>query len=221
MLKKYKQVIQKEELSAFYMPIDSCETIDINKNIDLKDFNNYFEEIKSSNERTKHDCELSKFLFDAITEAEVSEIELNDLRFWQWVALNPLRHYSLWRWDIESDESNTKSNRFLGAGGVTGFSENSASRLFFPIFSLNSAPDSENLIQHFWSNTQIELSISQSVLSLNPKIFAAAVRATQNVDSRNLTDGVKDIIVDLNLSSGSTLLDIMEEDEIEKLMIHD
>ena len=116
---------------------------------------------------------------------------------------------------------NQKANRFLGSGGVGGFSNNSASRLFFPVAALKTDPDAKSLIEHFWSNTQIELSISQSILSLNPKIVIAATRATQGIGSSNVTDAVNDVMVSLNLSSGSTLLDIMEEDEITALMEHE
>jgi hypothetical protein len=221
MLQKYKKILEKDDLEPLYTPNNLCEVISLDKPLNLDKFNHAFDKVKDTKERTKHDHELSKLLHAAIIESDVPENELTDLRMWQWIALNPLREYSLWRWDIASDELNKKAIRFLGAGGVTGFSNHSASRLFFPVHILSQAPDAEQLIEHFWSNTQIELSIAQSVLSLNPKIFIAATRATKGISTSNITKVVNNSIVSLNLSSGSTLLDIMEEDELAAIMSTD
>jgi hypothetical protein len=221
MLKKYNKILDREDLNTSYSPNSACGTIDLDQTLNLNHFNDYFDKVKETNETTKHDEHFSKLLYEAIIESKIPDTNFNDLRLWQWIALNPLREYTLWRWGIESDESNKKSIRFLGAGGVTGFSNNAASRLFFPALSISEAPDAEDLLKYFWSNTQIELSISQSILSLNPKIFIAAVRATQGIETTNLTRVVSDVIVSLNLSSGSTLLDIMEEGEITALMKQD
>ena len=221
MLKIYQNILQTDDLDPFYRPKSSIEVFDLELSIDLKNFNTTFSKVKKTRELTKHDAVLSSLLYEAVIQSELRQNYISDLRLWQWIALNPLREYVLWRWDIETDELNQKANRFLGSGGVGGFSNNSASRLFFPVAALKTDPDAKSLIEHFWSNTQIELSISQSILSLNPKIVIAATRATQGIGSSNVTDAVNDVMVSLNLSSGSTLLDIMEEDEITALMEHE
>jgi len=213
MSKYYEKKISPSSLELGFDSIEHLTGIDTGVNIDFKEFNEYFYSIKDDESVTIHDFIFSKLIYEAITSSGLDKKYTHDLRFWQWICLNEIKEYCLWRWKI-NEESPKKLDRFLGSGGVTGFSKNSASRLYFPAKGLMEEGDGEVLLEDFWSLTQKELSISQSTLSINPKIFIALVKATKGLN----TSETNKAIVKLNLLKSNLFLDIMDESEILELI---
>ena len=209
MSKYYEKKISPSTLELGFNSIEHLIGNDTGVNIDFKEFNEYFHSIKEDESVTIHDFIFSKLIYEAITTSGLDKKYTHDLRFWQWVCLNEIKEYCLWRWKI-NEESPKKLDRFLGSGGVTGFSKNSASRLYFPAKGLMEEDEGEVLLEDFWSLTQKELSISQSTLSINPKIFIALVKATKGLN----TGETNKAIVKLNLLKSNLFLDIMDESEI-------
>ena len=214
MSKYYSNKIQPSSLEISFDAASSFETSETGVNINFNDFNNYFKDVKNGDGSvTIHDFKLSELIYEAILSSGLDKKFYYDLRFWQYVCLNEIKDYCLWRWKIDED-SPSKIERLIGAGGVTGFSKNSASRLFFPADCLLREVNGKELLEDFWSLTQNELSISQSTLSINPKIFVAMVKATNGLDGA----ATKNAVVKLNLLKTSLFLDIMDEDEILSLI---
>lgn len=213
MTKYYLQKILESSLEKGFNEIDNEETNETGFNINFSEFKNYFNEIKNEEKNSEHDFMFSKLIFHAIEDSNLDKKFTHDLRFWQWICINEIREYIFWRWNINED-SPSKYPRFLGAGGVTGFSKNSASRLYFPAASLLNKDDGEDLLKEFWKFTQKELSISQSTLSINPKIFYAIAKATKNLNG----DETKAFIIQLNFLKSNLFLDLMDENEISNLV---
>lgn len=213
MSKYYEQKILESSLEQGFDNISGATTLETGFNINFSRFNEYFNKVKNDEKYSEHDHMFSKLILDAIQESNLDKKFTYDLRFWQWVCINEIREYVLWRWGIDEDSPKNFA-RFLGAGGVTGFSKNSASRLFFPAANLLGKDDGDNLLKEFWKYTQKELSISQSTLSINPKIFYAIAKATKNLNG----DETKDFIIHLNFLKSNLFLDIMDEDEISNLV---
>ncbi len=209
MTKFYEKKISPSTLELGFDSLGHLTEIDTKESVDFSEFNEYFDSIKNDESVTVHDFIFSKLIYKAISNSKLDTKHTFDLRFWQWVCLNEIKEYCLWRWKINAD-SPKKLDRFLGSGGVTGFSKNSASRLYFPAKGLLAEDDGENLLEDFWALTQKELSISQSTLSINPKIFLALVKATKGLN----TGDTNKAIVKLNLLKSNLFLDIMDESEI-------
>jgi hypothetical protein len=209
MTKYYEKKIPQSVLELGFDSIAHLKEIDIKETVDFSEFNDYFNTVKDDESVTVHDFIFSQLIYKAISNSKLDNKYTFDLRFWQWVCLNEIKEYCLWRWKINAD-SPKKLDRFLGSGGVTGFSKNSASRLYFPAKGLLVENGGESLLEDFWSLTQKELSISQSTLSINPKIFLALVKATKGLN----TGDTNKAIVKLNLLKSNLFLDIMDESEI-------
>lgn len=213
MSKYYKKKISEFDLEQGFNNLDSFEILDTGVEIDFDEFTSYFQSVANDDSVTAHDFNFSMLIYEAISKSKLDKKFTHDLRFWQWICLNKIKEYCLWRWKID-EEMPKKLNRFLGSGGVTGFSINSASRLYFPADGLLKEHDGESLLKDFWSLTQKELSISQSRLSINPKIFIALVKATKGLN----TSETNKAIVKLNLLDSNTFLDLMDESEIISLI---
>ena len=213
MSKYYKKKISEYDLEKGFNSLDSFEALETGVEIDFNEFNTFFRSVENDDSVTVHDFNFSVLIHGAISKSKLDKKFTHDLRFWQWICLNKIKEYCLWRWKID-EEMPKKLNRFLGSGGVTGFSINSASRLYFPADGLLKENDGESLLKDFWSLTQKELSISQSRLSINPKIFIALVKATKGLNTAETNKA----IVKLNLLDSNTFLDLMDEAEIIKLI---
>ena len=213
MTKYYEKKISPSILELGFTSIQSHSTLETGATVNFNAFNDYFNSVKEDDSVTIHDFTFSKLIYEAITKSELDKKYTFDLRFWQWICLNEIKEYCLWRWKI-NEEAINKLDRFLGSGGVTGFSKNSASRLYFPAEGLLNEDQGEELLKDFWSLTQKELSISQSTLSINPKIFVALVKATKGLN----TSDTNKAIVKLNLIKSNQFLDIMDESEILELI---
>tara|TARA_B100000780_G_C21122797_1_gene454975 strand:- start:637 stop:1308 length:672 start_codon:yes stop_codon:yes gene_type:complete len=217
MTKYYEKRVTEFEIDSDLKVKNLINEIETGVSIDFTNFNKYFESKRGTKRRSDLDCELSNIIYEAISKSKLDQKFIYDLRFWQWVCLNPLKEYCIWRWDISLELPEIhKPERFLGAGGVTGFSKNSASRLYIPAsilineIEIKDLEDGNNLFESFWSNQQKELSICQSVLSMNKNVFIAAVRAADGLD----TEEIKSLMVELNFLSSSSFLDIMSHEEI-------
>lgn len=213
MSKYYQEKVLGSSLEGGFESIASNVTLETGFNINFSDFNSYFSEVKNEEKRSDHDYMFSKLIFSALEDSNLDKRFTFDLRFWQWISINEIREYVLWRWNINEDSLN-KLERFLGAGGVTGFSTNSASRLYFPAASLLGKDDGDNLLKEFWKYSQKEQSISQSTLSINPKIFYAIAKATKNLNGNE----TKAFIIQLNFLKSNLFLDLMDENEISNLV---
>ena len=210
--------------------VDIREAININKidcdgAINLKSFEEKFSEYQAKDvkqrERAKTDIDFSMLIYKAIAKSDLEERFYYDMRFWQWLCLNDLQEYILWRWDINNENpKRTQYRRFIGAGGVSGFSYNSIARLFIPANILLKERDGKSLLKKFWENQQAELQISQCADVLNNKVFVAATRSV--VDELkaggDVTDRIKQKIVKLNALKKSSFLDTLEEAQIIDLM---
>lgn len=209
MTKLYEKKVTPNSLENGLNIEESYATIDTGVKIDFTEFNDFFDTVKDDESIQKHDYDFSKLIFKAISKSGIENKYLYDLRFWQWITLNEIKEYCLWRWKI-NEEAPTKLNRFLGAGGVTGFSINSASRLYFPAVAIMQDSKGDELLKDFWTLTQKELSISQSALSIDPKIYIALVKATKGMKG----EAISKTISKLNLLGTSYFLDLMDIEEI-------
>tara|TARA_B100000787_G_scaffold71188_1_gene52320 strand:- start:508 stop:1179 length:672 start_codon:yes stop_codon:yes gene_type:complete len=215
--KYYEKCLTEFNLNSDFSMKSSINEIETGANINFTDFNKFFEANKNIKQQSKLDMQFSELLYKAISTSNLDQKFVYDFRFWQWICLNPLREFCIWRWDIdlESDVIQTPE-RFLGGGSVTGFSKNSASRLYFPASILINEPkvsglkDGATLFESFWKKQQKELSICQSILSMDKNIFIAAVRAADGLS----TEEIKRLMADLNFRSSSTFLDVMSHEEI-------
>jgi hypothetical protein len=213
MSKYFKNKISEHDLEQGFNNLDSFKALETGVEINIDEFNGYLKSVMNDESVTIHDYNFSVLIHEAILKSKLDKKFTHDLRFWQWICLNKIKEYCLWRWKID-EEMPKKLNRFLGSGGVTGFSINSASRLYFPANGLLKESDGESLLKDFWSLTQKELSISQSRLSINPKIFIALVKATKGLNTAETNKA----IVKLNLLDSNTFLDLMDESEIIRLI---
>ena len=213
MSKYFKNKISKHDLEQGFNNLDSFKVLETGVEINFDEFNGYLKSVVNDDSVTIHDYNFSVLMHEAISKSKLDKKFTHDLRFWQWICLNKIKEYCLWRWKID-EEMPKKLNRFLGSGGVTGFSINSASRLYFPANGLLKERDGESLLKDFWSLTQKELSISQSRLSINPKIFIALVKATKGLNTAETNKA----IVKLNLLDSNTFLDLMDESDIIRLI---
>ncbi|MDA7786648.1 DUF6339 family protein [Gammaproteobacteria bacterium] len=213
MSKYFKNKISEHDLEQGFNNLDSFKVLETGVEINFDEFNGYLKSVVNDDSVTIHDYNFSVLMHEAISKSKLDKKFTHDLRFWQWICLNKIKEYCLWRWKID-EEMPKKLNRFLGSGGVTGFSINSASRLYFPANGLLKERDGESLLKDFWSLTQKELSISQSRLSINPKIFIALVKATKGLNTAETNKA----IVKLNLLDSNTFLDLMDESDIIRLI---
>lgn len=220
MSKYYERRLSEFDLNPDITLNKDINSIETGVNIDFTDFIKLFEKNKQvTSKRAKADLDIffSEIIYKAIKDSKLNQKFIFDLRFWQWISINPLKEYCIWRWDINTNSAELQNSpRFIGGGGVTGFSKNTISRLYIPAGILineniaENLKDGDSLFQSFWSNQQKELSICQSVLSMNKDIFIAAVRC---VDGLN-TNEIKRLIADLNFRSSSYFLDAMNHEEI-------
>ena len=223
MTKYYEKKITEFDLNPDISLKHEINSIETGSEVDFSDFINFFDNNKDKKikkAKASLDINFSELIYNAIKESKLDKKFIYDLRFWQWICLNPLNEYCIWRWDVDIESTEPeKTVRFLGGGGVTGFSRNSISRLYIPAEMLiNEAnvkdlKDGNNLFESFWDNQQKELSICQSILSMNKDIFIAAVRCADGLN----TNEIKSMMVELNFRSSSYYLDVMNHEEIFKL----
>jgi hypothetical protein len=220
MSKYYERRLSEFDIDPKIIINKEINCIETGAAIDFSDFINLFDKnkhITSNVAKANLDISFSEVIYRSIKESKLSQKFIYDLRFWQWICINPLKEYCIWRWDIDTSSNEPqKSARFIGGGGVTGFSKNTISRLYIPAELLINEPSTEDLVdgdslfQSFWSNQQKELSICQSVLSMNKDIFIAAVRCVDGLDTKEISR----LVADLNFRSSSYFLDAMSHEEI-------
>ena len=211
--KKLSSDVDLNDLSALNNPaiLDS-----VNSSADFSKFHDYLKECKSKKIKpADSDLKFSKIIYKILySELSIAKSLEGDIRFWQWLAVVPLRDYVFWRWGIEheSDGEYTDQHykRFLGQGGAGGYSWQSISRLYFPA-KLILEENSEDLLKSFWSLQQKEQSIAQNEQAFNPNVFIALVKAVENVTDG---DAVTEMIRKISGLNGAICFDYLQEDEI-------
>ena len=188
----------------------------INASVNLSEFLDYLEECKSDNIKpADSDLQFSKIIYKIFSpQLSIANSLEGDIRFWQWLAVVPLRDYVFWRWSIEYEVDGKYTDqhykRFLGQGGAGGYSWQSISRLYFPA-KLILAENNEDLLKSFWSLQQKEQSIAQNEQAFNPNVFVALVKAVENVTDGN---AVNEMIRKISGLNGAICFDYLGEEEI-------
>lgn len=160
------------------------------------------------------DVAIARELYDAVLKSQIKSSFCTDMRFWQWVSLNPMQEYVKWRWSIDLENKPSHYSRFLGTGGIRGLSQNAISRIYTPAALLLPEVDGVELLESLFDKAQKELSIFQSESCLNRRVLIAVVKATKGKNQRES----KNTIMKLNALKYTKCFEVMTEDEILDLL---
>lgn len=216
--KRIKKKLIQSDLEPGLVLSSNTKLIDYDFSIDLNIFLDHFKSIKQKSDfkPANSDYEFSKILYDSLINSGATDAEFYDMRFWQWISLEQLYEYCIWRWNIDvNDTKPSHGAKVLGGGGVGGFSLNSISRLFIPAKILLNEPDGDILLKSFFEIQQKEQSISQSTLAVNSNVFISIVKATVGLDTQQTVRAISR----LNARKIGICIDAMSSDEISKLAL--
>lgn len=211
--KYYKNRLKDQDFSGINLNSE-LELVECGAKIDLSKFKKLHQTLSSKSTGPESDFEFSQLIHKIIVDSGLAQNFYYDLRFWQWLSLE-LKDYVIWRWSIDEIEpKKSHVRRFIGGGGNTGFSLNSLSRLFIPAHVLLKDKSGKKLLQGFWDNQQIELSVSQCADTINDEIFIGATKATINCSTKDINKK----IIKLNAIKSSMFLDNIPSEDFVKLL---
>ena len=128
--KRLKKKLTKSDLDPGLVMAANANTLDYDFSVNFDKFRNFFDSVKTQKDLkpADYDFEFSKILYDSLVNSGATDAEFYDMRFWQWVSLDQLFEYCVWRWNIDiNDVKSSHYAKVLGGGGVGGFSLNSIS----------------------------------------------------------------------------------------------
>ena len=196
----YKEALVNQDYQQWMDNPNSFETEDTGHAVDI---NPFLKEIKKIKKDKKFDKLSQRPSSDGIL-AEVAHKTflklpgslLTDNRLWQWITLNLLYEYSVWRWDLTDDrikEKPTLKRHLFSGTGVDGLSRNSIARLVVPCQDLVLPGGDYSLVKILFQNQQTEQSLSQSLQSMNPNFFRAMVNSVSGLTGPEVREKVKKI----------------------------
>ena len=216
--KRLKKKLTKSDLDPGLVMAANANTLDYDFSVNFDKFRNFFDSVKTQKDLkpADYDFEFSKILYDSLVNSGATDAEFYDMRFWQWVSLDQLFEYCVWRWNIDiNDVKSSHYAKVLGGGGVGGFSLNSISRLFIPAKILLKESDGDALLKSFFNIQQKEQSISQSTLAINSSVFISIVKATENLNTNQTVRAISR----LNARKSGMCIDAMTSEEIADLAL--
>ena len=210
----FKKTLTKKDIPGATFPsedfLESCGV-----DVDFTYIQSMVTEAKEKEFSKEHiDFALALKLHDMLIASKINTSFFTDMRFWQWVCLGPMNEYVHWRFSIDLEKTPSHYVRFLGTGGIGGFSRNAVSRIFIPAYYLLPEIDGKELLESLFEKAQKELSIFQNEACLNPTILVAMVKATRN---KNQAETQK-IISNFNDLKASKCFDFMSQEEILELL---
>ena len=156
---------------------------------------------------------------------------LTDMRMWHWLCVirYPNIPWLRWRGSIPVDpedgftvgtgKKHVPSLRFLGTSSINGHGRNTFSRLFFAADRMMDKSESDyTLVKKLFTSQELHLGLSDREFGLIPKINRVLTeKLVELPDSK-----VRIAIRKLNSLGGSICLDLLSEEQLEKLIdIHD
>ena len=110
------------------------------------------------------------------------------------------------------------SVRFLGTASINGHGRNTFARLFFAAERLIGRAGSDyDLVRRLFSSQELHLGLSDREYGLLPNVNRVLTRRLADLPDQQVRAGVRN----LNALGGSICLDLLDEDEIERLMLPD
>lgn len=152
---------------------------------------------------------------------------LTDMRMWHWLCVirYPNIPWIRWRGSIPVDpedgfkvgtgKRNVPSLRFLGTSSINGHGRNTFSRLFFAAERMMDKNNSDyTLVKKLFTSQELHLGLSDREFGLIPKINRVLTeKLVELPDSK-----VRIAIRKLNSLGGSICLDLLSEEQLEKLI---
>ena len=108
--------------------------------------------------------------------------------------------------------------RFLGTASINGHGRNTFARLFFAAERLIGRAGSDyDLVRRLFSSQELHLGLSDREYGLLPHVNRVLTRRLADLPDQQVRAGVRN----LNALGGSICLDLLDEEEIERLVIPD
>lgn len=214
-----------ELISALRYP-DSISVEEVNSEVDLSDLSKLIdqlilEKVTGSN--------LDARLVECVhkTFKTLPSHILTDMRMWHWLCVirYPNIPWIRWRGSIPVDpedgfkvgtgKRNVPSLRFLGTSSINGHGRNTFSRLFFAAERMMDKNNSDyTLVKKLFTSQELHLGLSDREFGLIPKINRVLTeKLVELPDSK-----VRIAIRKLNSLGGSICLDLLSEEQLEKLI---
>jgi len=208
---------------------DELPVIEFSSRIDLSGLD---QTIRSAIDTGIREAALDTFLVEPLhrTLRGMDEALKTDMRIWHWLTV--VRYPDLvwlrWRGSVPADPEEgfmignghrpVPAVRFLGTASINGHGRNTFARLFFAAERLVGKEGKDyNLVRRLFKSQELHLGLSDREYGLLPHVNRVLTRRLADLPDQQVRAGVRY----LNAIGGSICLDLLDEDEIERLAIPD
>ncbi|MEA5442084.1 DUF6339 family protein [Cyanobium gracile] len=175
---------------------------------------------------------LDAFLVEPLhlTLRGMGEALRTDMRIWHWLTVvhYPELVWLRWRGSVPSDPEEgfvlgngrrpVPAVRFLGTASINGHGRNTFARLFFAADRLiGTSGNDYDLVRRLFSSQELHLGLSDREYGLLPHVNRVLTRRLADLPDQQVRAGVRS----LNALGGSICLDLLGEEEIERLVSPD
>jgi hypothetical protein len=194
----YKDRIASSEIIELLGNPQSRETIDTRCRAEIRKL-----ATKMNRTRYLNPSELDSKLYMEVynTFKHLSNHITNDIRFWQYLALNELKNF------VEKRFDKGRVPRYLGSQSMGGLSKNAISRLY----RAGSQQGGDNVRSIIFSRQQIQQDLHERTFSLSQVVSKAFLKKAVDLNDDEITS----YAVNIRKRSGTKLIFAMTEEDIE------
>jgi len=194
---RYKERIANSEIIELLDDPKSRETVNTRCSAEIKKL-----ATKMNRTRYLHPSELdSKLYMDVYnTFKHLPNHITNDIRFWQYLALNELRSF------VEKRFDKGRTPRYLGSQSMGGLSKNAISRLY----RTGSQQGGNDIRDAIFSRQQIQQDLHERTFSLSQLVSKAFLKKAIDLNDDEITS----YAMNIRKRSGAKLIFAMTEEEI-------
>jgi len=202
---------------------------ELSKRIDLSELD---QSIRSAIDAGIRESALDTLLVEPLhrTLRGMDEALKTDMRVWHWLTVvrYPNIVWLRWRGSVPADPEEgfmignghrpVPAVRFLGTASINGHGRNTFARLFFAAERLIGMEGTDyDLVRRLFSSQELHLGLSDREYGLLPHVNRVLTRRLADLPDQQVRTGVRN----LNAIGGSICLDLLDEEEIERLAIPD